>query len=95
MKTTEKLEELFRIEDKAARQKAFVAYARSLRINYLRAKKTDGEYDENELAVLIYTAQETKSVNRLKNSVFLIIGIFLFGAILLAIFFMVRLLNVQ
>ncbi len=66
-----KLEELFQIEDNLARQKALVDYAKSLKVNILKTKKTDGSYSENELAVLIYNAEQSR-----KDSKFQVIALF-------------------
>lgn len=54
-----KLEQIFQIEDPNDRQRELVQYAKSLRVNTLKAKKADGSYSENELAVLIYNAEQS------------------------------------
>jgi len=68
-----KLEKLFDIEDAAGRQKAIIEYARSLKIKILSAKKDNGEYSENILAVLIYDAEKGRKELWLKN-IFLVVG---------------------
>ena len=73
-----RLEEIFKIEDEHKRQKMLVKYAKSLKINVFKAKKLNGEYSENELAVLIYNTEQS---NKLAKSQML--GILIAGLLVL------------
>lgn len=52
-----KLTLIFKIEDEQERRKALLEYAKTLKVNFLHAQRTGGEYSENELAVFIYNAE--------------------------------------
>ena len=71
-----KLESLFKIEDNQARQSALVTYAKSLRVNVLKAKKADGSYSENELAVLIFNVEQSRKNNKFQNIAMLAVALF-------------------
>lgn len=71
-----KLETIFQIEDNQAREKALVAYAKSLRVNVLKAKKADGSYSENELAVLIFNVEQSRKNNKFQNIAMLAVALF-------------------
>jgi ABC-type phosphate transport system permease subunit len=72
-----KLETIFQIEDNQAREKALVAYAKSLRVNVLKAKKADGSYSENELAVLIFNVEQSRKNNKFQNIAMLAVALFI------------------
>lgn len=72
-----KLETIFKIEDHQARQSSLVAYAKSLRVNVLKAKKADGSYSENELAVLIFNVEQSRKNNKFQNIAMLAVALFI------------------
>jgi hypothetical protein len=77
MKNQSKLEEIFAVEDGPGRLKGLLDYARSLRVNVLKAKRPDGQYSEHELAVLIFDAVQNKKGDHLARMGFLIAGAFI------------------
>ncbi|HPB68765.1 MAG TPA: hypothetical protein PLT76_02875 [Candidatus Omnitrophota bacterium] len=62
-----KLEVIFQIKDGPERRQALVEYAKILKVNFLHAERTGGEYSENELAVLIYNAERARRKLRIFN----------------------------
>jgi hypothetical protein len=89
MAKASKLEFLFKIADKAKRQNAFVAYARQLEVDISLARKPDGEYDEDKLAVCIYDVEQKGRRMRLKN-VGLLVGAILFAVMFTAAIFIFK-----
>jgi len=54
------LDQIFKISDDRQRLDALIDYARSLKLNYINARQPSGEYSENELAVMIYDAENLR-----------------------------------
>ncbi|HOW35034.1 MAG TPA: hypothetical protein PL155_01275 [Candidatus Omnitrophota bacterium] len=70
------LDELLAIPDKTERHKALVDLARSFNINIAQVKEPNGEIREEELAVLIFEAQEKKKKKQFQNIAVVVVGIF-------------------
>jgi hypothetical protein len=87
------LDEIFFMEDPARRQRALVEYARSLKVNIIKAKKDNGELDENVLAVMIYDALELNKSSKRQNAGLIIGGIFLLVVLGIIIYLAKRLLG--
>jgi hypothetical protein len=62
-----KLEEIFQIGEKAERLKALIEYARAVKINPQKARNAKGEVSENELAVLLFDAEQSRKTVKLQN----------------------------
>jgi ABC-type phosphate transport system permease subunit len=88
-----RLDEIFLIENSAERQKALIDYARSLQINVIRAKRDDGDLDENTLAVMIYDALESNKCNTRQNTGLIIGTIFVLIVLGIIIYLAKRLLG--
>jgi hypothetical protein len=73
-----KLEQIFALEDAAQRVPALVEYARSLKVNVLKARKENGDYSEDQLAVLIYDVEQRKKDVRAANVGLVIVAVFIF-----------------
>ncbi len=71
-----KLEQIFQLEDPKTREIELVKYAKLLKINTLKAKKADGSYSENELAVLIYNAEQFAKRSKFQTIALIVVAIF-------------------
>lgn len=80
-----KLEEIFKLEDPHERQIQLVQYAKTLRVNTLKAKKADGSYSENELAVLIYNAEQSLKNFKFQTIALIVVAIFIMVAVIAGI----------
>ncbi|MFA5260159.1 MAG: hypothetical protein WC450_02900 [Candidatus Omnitrophota bacterium] len=87
---TTKLEMIFQIEDEQERRKALVEYAKTLKVNFLHAQRTNGEYSENELAVLIYNAERTLKRTRILNVGFFVAAFFILVFLLVVLYVLVH-----
>lgn len=90
-----RIESLLRIEEKSARQKALLGYARLLKINVSRAEKRNGEIDEDVLTVLIHDAERSRSTRRTVNTGFIAGALFVAAVALAVIFLLVRLMDLS
>jgi hypothetical protein len=68
-----RLEEILKIADCKKRQEQLVNYARALNVNPTRARKPNGEWDEDVLTLLIYDAGQVKKTQKFQK-VGLIVG---------------------
>ncbi len=59
-----RLDELLAVADKHGRQKAIADYARTLNVNVNKARKANGEFAEEELAILIFDAEKNRQKNK-------------------------------
>jgi len=80
-----KLGEIFKVEDPAKRTEQLVAYAKRLKVNVLKTKKENGDYSEDQLAVLIYDAEERQRQNQLSNIGLIMGALFIFFVLLVGI----------
>ena len=87
-----KLEELLKIGDRSARRKALLEHARGLKIDSARARKENGELDEDVLTVLIYDAQQKKSSVQTQNTGLLAGAMIVFVMVIAAIYILAKLL---
>ncbi len=87
-----RLEELLKIADSSARQKAMLDYARSLKADSFRAKKENGVLDEDILTVLIYDAERKRDTMRTQNTGLLVGAVIVTLMVVAAIYLLSRLL---
>jgi len=90
-----KLDELLKMEDRVARQKAMLEFARALKVDSFRARKEDGDLDEDVLTVLIYDADLQKSSVRTQNTGLLVGAVLVALMVIAAIYLLARLLAVN
>jgi len=81
-----KLARIFDIEDPQKRVETLLEYGRQLKINLVKAKSPDCTYSENELAVLIFNAENNRRMLRLSNIGVFAVALFFFVMILAGIF---------
>ncbi len=81
-----KLEVISKIKDGQERRQALVEYAKILKVNFLHAERTGGEYSENELAVLIYNAERARRKLRVVRVGFFVPAFFILILLVVIIF---------
>jgi len=87
-----RLDELLKMEDRVARQKAMLEYSRALKVDSARARNEDGDLDEDVLTVLLYDAQQKKSSVRTQNTGLLVGAVIVALVVIAAIYLLARLL---
>lgn len=81
------LEEIFQNPDEIKRLSELVEYAKSIKINVLKAKKDDGTYSEDELAVLIFDVESAREQSRRLNVAFWISALIISFFLIIVLYF--------
>ena len=90
LKYVKKLEGILKIGDIVQRQEALITYARSLQVNAQDARKFNGEIDEDQLTVLIFNAERTRTMFRFRKIGLLVATFLLFITLIAATIIFVR-----
>ena len=84
-----RLEEIFEITNVKKRQEELISFAKSLNLNFEAAKKPDGSYDENILAVAIHDETKTRIIKKSSN-IGMILGIIFVILMISAAFLLIK-----
>lgn len=85
-----KLAGILKIGDSTARQQSLMDYAGSLNINITNVRKLSGDIDEDQLTVLIFNAERTRTMLRLGKTGFFLGVFFIFIMLIAAMFLFLK-----
>ena len=90
LKYAKKLNEILKVGNKVNRQQALIEYAQSLHVSFDGLRKPNGEVDEDQLTVLLFNAERTRTWFRLRRMGVLAGGFFVLMMLIAAIFLFVK-----
>jgi len=79
------LDKILSVPNEKERLDQLVSYARALKLNFNKARKQNGQINEEELAVLIYDVEQNRRGNKNQQLAALAVYFFIFSAVLVAI----------
>lgn len=80
-----KLDGILKIGDSTTRQQSLMDYAGSLNVNTTKIRKLNGDIDEDQLTVLIFNAERTRTMLRFGRTGFFLGVLFIFIMLIAAI----------